>query len=164
MSPTTSASALPLPANRPQAEPVLQRKQPREAWASWAEFAADDLDLSEIHGGNGMQTRAQRSGGDPALLDPMCVGQNCYAKVVFRIDGFTMSGMHIDQSAIAIQPSTSASVSTGVASETQREKHRYMLCGIRLLASLGGYRRRRCYYRARGESQRAEAVFVDVTC
>ena len=101
-----------------RSDPVLQRKEPEEAWVSWAEFAADDLDMSEVYGGASKNISAvekrTKKGAKDTVIDPMCVGQNCYAAVSFRIDGFTISGMHVDQSAIAIQPSTSATVSTGL--------------------------------------------------
>ena len=54
------------------------------------------------------------------VIDPMCVGQNCYAEISFCIDGFTMSGMHVDESAIAIQPGTNASVTAGVELHSDR--------------------------------------------
>ena len=66
-----------------------------EDWKTWSEFADEDADVDETG-------------------DLMLSGVNCYAALNFRIVGYTMSGTCVNRHGIAVQPSTSASISTNV--------------------------------------------------
>ena len=76
-------------------DPMLQERRLMEDWKTWSEFADEDADVDETG-------------------DLMLSGVNCYAALNFRIVGYTMSGTCVNRHGIAVQPSTSASISTNV--------------------------------------------------
>ena len=76
-------------------EPNLQKKNSRKDWKSYAEFVKDNLDSAEM-------------GGD--VMDRSV----CYAEIHFKIQGYSLSGTHVNRHSVAVQPSASAAINTSV--------------------------------------------------
>ena len=87
-------------------EPTLQPRFPAESFSSWNDYALDDLSGSELGG----TSKSKKNSIPVHKRDPLLMHVQVYAAISFNIDGFSKSGMTVDRNAIAIQPSTNATV------------------------------------------------------